>query len=135
MTLTIDSFAWWEVIRGTEAGARARAEMERAVRCLTPAIVLAEVASKGHRDRMDDAWLGLELRAIREASQIVPIDDEIALRATHAVVELRRGAKSRNLRPPGLADALILATARRERSALVTGDAHFRECAETVWIA
>jgi predicted nucleic acid-binding protein len=132
--LTIDTFAWLEVIRGTEIGRRAQASMGAANRCLTPSIVLAEVASKCHRDGFVDKLVLLELAAIMEASEVVPINSEIALSASHCVDELRSRARAGKLPPPGLADGLVLATARRHSTRILTGDPHFRGLTETVWL-
>lgn len=134
MNLTIDTFAWIEILRDTPRGRAASLRIETADRSLTPSVVLAEFASACRRDGFsDDAILG-ELGAIREASDIVPIDSSIALGAAHFLEELRGSARARKLSMPGLVDSVVLATARRERTALLTGDPHFRTLAETIWI-
>jgi predicted nucleic acid-binding protein len=135
LALTIDTFAWVEVIRGSPIGLRARQAMESADHCFTPAIVMAEIASKCFRDGLPDSRSLQHLRAIREASEIVTIQDPIAVSAAHAVEELRKFARSAGLPPPGLADGLILATARSKNSQLLTGDPHFRDSVETVWLS
>ena len=135
MNLTIDSFAWLELIRGTPAGAAVRTALEEADEASTPSIVLAEVAVVCHRTGLSDDLVAKELAAIREASTIVPIDSGVALAGAHALDELRSHARERRLPPPGLADALILATARAERAHLLTGDSHFRGLSETVWVS
>lgn len=134
MYLTIDSFAWLEVIRGTAVGRRAQATIGSADRCLTPSVVLAEVASKCHREGFVDELVLLELAAIMESSEVVPISPEIALAASHGVEELRTRARAGKLPPPGLADGLVLATARRHSTRILTGDPHFRGLPETVWL-
>jgi predicted nucleic acid-binding protein len=109
--------------------------MEQADLCLTPSIVLAEVASMCVRDRFDDLVIEEELESIRESSVIVPIDDEIAIAGAHVSQELRASARARGIPLPGLADGLVLATARRSHASLLSGDPHFRDCPETVWLA
>jgi predicted nucleic acid-binding protein len=135
LILTIDTFAWLEVIRGSRIGSRARDTMESAERCLTPSVVLAEVASKCVRNALPDPFIMQELLAIRESSEVVPIDDFIAIAGAHAVEELRQTAQQRKLGRPGLADGLVLATARRSGARLLTGDPHFRFLRETVWLS
>lgn len=134
MILTIDTFAWVEVCRGTALGERARAAMQSADQCLTPAIVLAELARVFHRRGFSDEVIGAQLLAVREASKVVAIDPPIAIGAAHAVAELQSTAIARNLGAPGLGDGLVLATARHFGSGLLTGDPHFRDCLETVWV-
>jgi predicted nucleic acid-binding protein len=135
LILTIDTFAWVEMMRGTALGNRARQAMKACDTCVTPSIVLAEVASKCRRFGLADALIRDELYAIHEASTIVSIDDAIATAAAHATKELRQGARSSKLGAPGLADGLVLATARVLGAKLLTGDPHFRACEETHWLA
>ena len=134
MNLTIDTFAWAEMIRGSDLAPRAREAMEQADLCLTPSIVLAEVASMCVRDGFDDQMVEAELESIRESSVIVPIDERIAIAGAHVAEELRASARARRIPIPGLADGLVLATARRSHSNLLSGDPHFSECPETVWL-
>jgi predicted nucleic acid-binding protein len=134
LILVIDSFAWVEVIRDSVAGRQAKETIERAEVCLTPSIVLAEVASACFRGGFDDTLVTQELQSIREASTIVPMDNEIAMASVHATRHLRQSARSRRLPTAGLADGLVLATARRSGARLLTGDPHFRDCPETVWL-
>jgi predicted nucleic acid-binding protein len=135
LILTIDTFAWIEILRGSTLGARASEALKEAEGCLTPAVVLAEVASVGLRNGLPDEILSRGLRAIREASEIVQIDDEIAVAGAHCAGELRRIAQAHRLPVPGLADGLVLATSRRSHSRLLTGDTHFRDCRETLWLS
>jgi predicted nucleic acid-binding protein len=134
MILTIDTFAWLEIIRGTPLGAQARDLMDGADECLSPAIVLAEVADRCFRDGFTAGQVLQELRAISEASTVVPIDPEIALSASIAVHELRQRAREQRRPPPGLGDGLVLATARRSGSLVLTGDSHFHGLRETLWL-
>jgi predicted nucleic acid-binding protein len=86
------------------------------------------------RDGITDEIIDEELGAIRESSEIVPIDHELAIAAAHLTEELRSSARVRRIPLPGLADGLVLATARRSRSRLLSGDPHFRDRPETVWL-
>lgn len=134
MRLTIDSFAWIELIRGTPLGIATRARIEAADECFTPAIVLAEVAHRCRRDTLGERQIERELTAMTEASALVPITPDLAIAASAATKELRERAALRRLRPAGLADGLILATARLTESQLLTGDLHFRDLRETLWL-
>lgn len=123
-----------ELLRGTRLGDAARREIDRAETCLTPAIVLAEVALRRLRDGGTEPEVARELRAICEASQLVPVDRSIALAGARAREELRATARAQNLPAPGLGDGLVLATTRRFASRLLTGDRHFRTLPETLWL-
>ena len=134
MNLTIDTFAWIEILRDTPRGRAAALRIESAERSLTPTVVLAEFASACRRDGLpDDTILG-ELGAIMEASDLVPVDPSIALGAAHVLKELRDSSRARKIGMPGLVDSVVLATARRERTSLLTGDPHFAALPEMVWI-
>jgi predicted nucleic acid-binding protein len=134
LRLTIDSFAWIELIRGTRLGIEAKDLIEAAEVSFTPAVVVAEVAHRCLRDGFDEHRIRQELAGMTEASALVPIDTELAIAAARATRELRERAKVQGLRGPGLGDGLVLATARRAESRLLTGDPHFRGLRETVWL-
>ena len=111
-----------------------RSAIQEADQTFTPSIVLAEVAGASHRSGIRDEVVMQQLIAIRESSTIVRIDPEVAVKATHVLDELRSDARKRKISVPGLADALILATARNRRARLLTGDPHFQGLPETIWI-
>jgi predicted nucleic acid-binding protein len=111
-----------------------RSEIEKASDCFTCSISLAEVASFGLRHGMTNTIILSGIHRISEASAIVEIDANMAVEGASATDELRRLAKKRCTPLPGLSDGLILATARRTNSKLLTGDAHFRGLPETLWL-
>jgi predicted nucleic acid-binding protein len=135
LILTIDTFAWVEIFRGSSLGFRATEALKAAEACLTPSVVLAEVAAVGLRSGLPDEVVERRLRAIREASEIVPIDDQIAVASARCTQELRQAARTHRLSTPGLADGLVLATSRRSHSRLLTGDLHFRALHDTLWLS
>ncbi|MCI4348547.1 MAG: PIN domain-containing protein [Thermoplasmata archaeon] len=134
MSLTIDSFAWVEIIRGSRLGTESRRLVGEADACWTPAGVLAEVAHWCLRDGLDENTVRRELRGMGESSTIVPIDPELAIGGSRAQIELRERARAMHLPVPGLGDGLVLATARALRSRVLTGDPHFRGLRETLWL-
>ncbi len=134
MRLTLDSFAWIEIIRGTSLGSVAKGQVEGSDACFTPAIVLAEVAHRCRRDGLPGSRIEGELKAMCEASAVVPITPKLVSIAASVTEELRERATLRGLRPAGLADGLILASARGVHSQLLTGDPHFEGLTETRWI-
>lgn len=134
MRLTIDSFAWVEMIRGTPLGAEAQLAIRSAAACFTPSFVLAEVAYRCARDGFDDRQVAEELRAIGESATVVPIRPEISVAAARATAELRERAKAQGRPLAGLGDGIVLATARAAGSRVLTGDPHFRGLTETVWL-
>ncbi len=134
LDLTIDTFAWVEILRDSRQGRSAREKIANAERCFSPSIVLAELAAALQRDGFSDGEIRGELRAVGEASDVTHIDSSIAIGAAHSLAELRSRARARSMNLPGLADALILATARSQRTSILTGDCHFVGLEETVWL-
>lgn len=134
MNLTIDTFAWVEILRDSRAGRAARDAIDSAELCYTPSIVVAEFANACARSGLSDGEIAEELRGLSEATHVVPIETDIAVEACHALVELRLRARRNNRRMPGLSDGLVLATARLRESSILSGDPHFEGLPETVWM-
>jgi predicted nucleic acid-binding protein len=74
------------------------------------------------------------LTTIEETSEIIPIDKNIAFESAKCYLELTEKTKTRKLKAPSLFDAIVLATARKLGAKMVTGDEHFEEINETLWI-
>ena len=123
----IDAYAWIEYLRGSRAGEKVRAVFEEEnCEIYTCAVTIAEVVSKTAREGQDvEVACGILLNN----SQVVNADEEISRRAGLLHAEMRR-----NERDFGLADACVLATARRLKSRVLTGDPHFRRVKEAVMI-
>lgn len=134
MRLTIDSFAWIEVIRGSRIGSDVRSRVDSAESVFTPGIALAEVALRCLRDGLGEEHTNRLLQAICQASRVVPITPKIALAGARAAIEMRERNRWHGQSPPGLADGLVLATARVTGSQVLTGDCHFQGIGETAWL-
>lgn len=126
----IDSYAWIEYFRGSKAGGRARNYIEEESSA-TPTIVLAELSRKLLREveRGVETMEGREvkLKFIAATTEIVCLTREIAELAGEIDVERRKRVSNW-----GLADSIILATARIANAKVVTGDKHFTDLAEEV---
>lgn len=134
LILTIDSFAWIELLRGSPLAPIVRTRMNEADHCVTHSICFAEVASFGLKHGMEKDSVLRNLEQMLEAAQVVETDPELAVAAAEAALELKGLAKSAGLPAAGLADGLILATSRRFKSKVLTGDRHFRGLPETMWL-
>jgi len=116
----LDSFAWVEYFRGTDAGRIVAEELE-APAVGTPLVVIAELRDKYVRERVAD-W-PRDLAFIKETTTLLPEDEEIAVRAG----ETKNRMRSEGRRDFGLIDGIIYETARSVDALLVTGDPHFRD--------
>jgi predicted nucleic acid-binding protein len=130
----IDTYAWIEIFIGSKSGEKAKEILQEAEETYTPDIVVAEIARKYLRESMDEQTILERLTTIEETSEIIPIDKNIALESAKCYMELMEKAKTEKLKAPSLFDAIVLATARKLGAKLVTGDEHFKQINETLWI-
>jgi predicted nucleic acid-binding protein len=123
----IDAWAWVEYLIGSKYGMKLKEILdEDGSEVYTCAITLAEVVSKVAREGQNAQEAYDMLFA---NSQIVYADEELSLQAGLLHCEMRKTIKDF-----GLADAYVLATARRLNSKILTGDMHFKSIKDTVLI-
>jgi predicted nucleic acid-binding protein len=122
----IDAYAWIEYLDGSEAGRKVTAILENNDDTYTCAVTLAEVISKVARIGKDPK---IAYDILLSNSQIIRVDEELSLQAGLLHCEMRKIAKDF-----GLADAYVLATARRLKSKILTGDEHFKSVKEAIMI-
>ena len=128
----IDAYAWIEYFKASKLGAIAREYIENE-HSATPTIVISEISRKLQKEIM----LGNEtqegrlkrLEFIRATSRIVDLDFETAAEAGKINEDLKGKAKGW-----GLADSIILCTAKNFSGKVVTGDEHFRELEEIIFL-
>ena len=119
IALVLDTWTWVEYWKGNE---RVRTSVEGNETRITSMISVAELerlygTDKERMDRM--------VSIIRSRSLLIPVDLAIARAAGRVRREMKEG---------GIADAIIYATALRHRAKVVTGDPHFREMPEVVFV-
>ncbi len=122
----IDAYAWIEYLDGSNSGKKVVSILEKNDDVYTCAITLAEVVSKVAR-MGKDAKLAYDV--LLSNSQIITVDEELSLQAALIHCEMRKTSKDF-----GLADAYVLATARKLKSKILTGDPHFQEVKEAIMI-
>lgn len=120
MKYVIDSYAWLEYFMGTEKGEKAKTVIDSRVHeKLTPSICVAEVYAKVLR--LEGEVEAESRRAFMKAkSALIPLSETIAVQAAKLDVTLKK-----TIRGWGLADSIVLATARSTGSMALTGDKHF----------
>jgi len=91
---------------------------------LTSTITFAETVRYFVQEGVDPETIHLCLDDIRSRSTVVPVDEGIAISAGHL----------KNREVEGIADAIILATARAGGHQVVTGDPHFRDMKDAVYL-
>jgi len=123
----LDSFAWVEYFRGSKRGEMARDCLAEGG-CITPTIVLAELSDVYEREK-NSHW-ERDLDFIISKTTIVDLDQEIAADAGKIKNEIRKKHESEF----GLADGIVLATARKFEAKVVTGDLHFQKINNVILI-
>jgi len=113
----IDSYAWIEYFRGTQSGKAVRPYVE-GNRAATSTLTLAELKGKYLREKWSSFEEDLEFVSAR--TFIEPVSRAIALLAG----ELNHTRK-KSIKDWGMADSVVLATARSTSAKVVTGDRHF----------
>ncbi len=128
----IDAYAWIEYFRASKYGQTAMQYIEGA-NSITPSIVVAEVSRKLQKEieSGNETTEGRlkRLEFIHTTSQIFELDSELAEASGKTACELNKNEVG-----CGLADAIILCTARLLKGKVVTGDEHFRDLKEVVFI-
>jgi predicted nucleic acid-binding protein len=119
--VVLDSFAWIEYFNGTSTGEKVQNFLETG-RAVTPAIVVAELSEKHKRLNREFAP---KYDFVKARTSLVPLEEELARAAGELNFERKKRVKGW-----GMADSIVLATARRSGSRIVTGDPHFRDLTE-----
>lgn len=113
----IDSYAWVEYFRGTEEGKIAK-EYIKSGNCITSSMSIAELSEKYKRENKN---FEEDFNFILAKTKLMEVTIEIALLA--GKINCENKAKIKNW---GMADSIILATAKLLNARVVTGDEHFR---------
>jgi len=123
----IDAYAWVEYLVGSEAGDKVRVVLEEENNeVYTCAVTVAEVVSKTARESRD---FEAAYDILISNSQVVNVNEEISKEAGMLHSEMRK-----TKRDFGLADAYVLAVAKRIKAKVLTGDPHFKGVKEAILI-
>jgi predicted nucleic acid-binding protein len=129
-----DSYAWIEHFIGSGKGRKVDELLGNAEEVYTPDTVLAEIARKYVREGVDLKIVSQRLDEITEVSTIICLDAKLAALAAVSYLEMEIDAKKFSLNSPSLFDAIVLAVGRSFESKIVTGDQHFKNLLETIWV-
>ena len=123
----VDAWAWVEYLIGSEFGAKLKEVLDAdGNEVYTCAITLAEVISKVAREGRD---VEAPYTMLLSNSQVININEDLSKHAGLLHCEMRK-----TLKDFGLADAYVLATARKLKAKVLTGDVHFKDVKEAVLI-
>lgn len=121
----VDAWAWIEYLIGSDYGSKVDEILEgEGNEIYTCAVTLAEIVSKVARE---GKAVEVAYSLVISNSQIIDADEELSRCAGELHAEMRR--KQNDF---GLADSYVLATAKKLKSKILTGDAHFKNLADVV---
>lgn len=123
----LDSYAWIEYFIGSQRGSKVKEYIESPDNeIFTSIITIAEISSITKRENRDveDVFVN-----INNLSEIYNINSEFAKEAGILHAEIRKKIKDF-----GMADTVILLTARKLNAKVITGDPHFKDFKEAVLI-
>jgi toxin FitB len=120
----IDSWAWIEYWKGGKLGEQAAPYIDGEEESVVSTINLAEVYLWVARS-YDEATAGEKVATVEKRCHVVPVEREVAVEA----------AKIKRREKLGLADSLILATARQAGAKVVTGDPDMKDLGDVVFLA
>ncbi len=123
MTVLIDSWAWVEYFKGSEAGEKAKEWIEGGERAIISTINIAEVY-RWILQSYDEATAEAKRRIMKKRCFVIPVSEGIAVEA----------AKIRKERKLGLGDAIIYSTAKSENSKILTGDEDFKDLDNVIFV-
>ncbi|MDI6690829.1 MAG: type II toxin-antitoxin system VapC family toxin [Candidatus Bathyarchaeota archaeon] len=128
MKYIIDSYAWIEYFMGTKAGEKAKPIIEGLEEKITPTICLAEVYAK--TIKVESEKLAEKQRTfIKERSALAPLDETVAIESAKMDVTMKKKIKGW-----GLADSIVYATGSIKKAEIVTGDEHFKNLKNVIFI-
>lgn len=124
----IDAYAWVEYFIGSEKGRIVSTIVENSGNdVFMSAVTVAEVVSVTKREGRDWEAAFNKMLNLAKVSDTVP---ETAKKAGLLHAELRK-----NIKDFALADAFVLTTARRLGAKIVTGDPHFKNMKNVVFLS
>ncbi len=128
----IDTYAWVEYLLGSRIGGRAKKYIEDG-NGLTPTVVLAELRRWYLREieagRRTEREMQSHFAFVESVTQTIPLDSPLALKVGETDFFMRKRIKDWPL-----ADSVILATARSRAAQVVSGDSHFKDIEDVIFI-
>lgn len=123
----LDTYAWIEYFRGTNKGKIVKNLIE-SERIYTSIISIAELSDKYYRENLMDEW-ETRYKFILSKSNILQLSLKIAQNSGPRKWDLRKTSED-----IGLADAIIFETATQKELTVVSGDPHFKDFVDVLFL-
>jgi len=126
MRYLIDAYAWIEYLEGSNKGKKVREILTSDNELYTLDLCIAEVISKIKRQQQN---VIIAYKAITLNSKIISLGSEDAREGGLLHAEMHSKIKDF-----GLVDSLLLFIARKRNAKIITGDKHFKNMKEAVFL-
>jgi predicted nucleic acid-binding protein len=128
----IDTYAWVEYLIGSKEGEKAKKYIESGL-AYTPSIVLTELRrwylKELETGRRREAEMQIHFDFVDSSTQVTALDSYLALKAGEVDFMMKKRKKNWPL-----ADSIILAAARARSAYVVSGDPHFEDLEDCIFI-
>ncbi len=123
----LDTYAWIEYFLGSKEGEIVKEYVEFGI-ISTSIISLAELSDKYYRENLSKEWNN-RFKFIITKSKIINLTLDIVKEAGLSKLKLRKKDKT-----TGLADAIIYETAKQYELKILTGDLHFEDLDNIIFL-
>jgi predicted nucleic acid-binding protein len=121
----LDTYALVEYATGTEMGRVVKEALDHG-QCITPSIVIAELASKYCRENRQQEWDPM-LKFLKAKTRVLPLDASLASKSGIQKANLRKRVKDISL-----VDSIAYQVAIDSGASLVSGDEHFETIPDVI---
>ncbi len=96
--------------------------------------VLAELSRKYLREKIPEKDVRHRIGVVQTVSHTLNVTSDLAINAAKAYFQLSERARKKRQASPSLFDGLVLGATWLVQGQVVTGDPHFEDLPETLWI-
>ena len=120
MGIILDTSAWIEFFQGTEKGKDVFAAIKKE-QAFTSIVSFAEITNWCFKNNLKES-VGQYLRAIKDGSQILPLNEQVMISAGKINYE-----RKKTIGKWGMIDSMVLATSLSHNLKILTKDTYFRD--------
>ena len=124
MNVVFDTYAWIEYFLGSKQGTIVESYMKESI--ITPFIVLLELSYRADKE----GWNFRQyLNFIKANSKITNVTEEFVLKFGQVYNKVKKEVPG-----IGIADAIVLLTAFEQNAKILTGDEHFKNLPQVIFL-
>jgi uncharacterized protein with PIN domain len=127
--IIFDAYAWVEYALDSPKAERVAELLENASEAFTPASALAELKESMLRQRIRAPIIDRILTYIKSRTRVVEINSTVAELAGEI-----NFTQKKTIKDWGMLDSFVYATAKLQRGTVLTGDHHFKQLRDVIYI-